>query len=120
MRKKSIIVIGIVLGGAAIGVLSAFIFLPQPSLTQAVLPAGAPILREAIESVPPVMVATPALVRPQRLDIPKLGITAVVEHVGLDAKKNMDVPKDHHNVAWYQHGPVPGEVGNSVVAGHLD
>ena len=32
----------------------------------------------------------------------------------------MDVPKAAANVAWYQFGPKPGEIGNAVIAGHLD
>lgn len=57
---------------------------------------------------------------PHQLLIPKLGIAAVVEHVGLDANNNMDVPKNTDNVAWYQLGTKPGEIGNAVIAGHLD
>lgn len=57
---------------------------------------------------------------PQSLAIPKLGVTAVVEQVGLDKDKNMDVPKDDMNVGWYQYGVKPGEKGNAVIAGHFD
>lgn len=57
---------------------------------------------------------------PARLRIPSLKIDAAVEHVGLDADKNMDVPKDTDNVAWYEPGPRPGEEGSAVLAGHFD
>lgn len=57
---------------------------------------------------------------PSVLSIPKLGIEATVESVGLDAKKNMDVPKLAQNVGWYNLGVKPGEKGNAVMAGHLD
>lgn len=57
---------------------------------------------------------------PQTLSIPKLNVNAPIEHVGETAEGRMDVPKNDWNVAWYQHGPKPGERGNSVIAGHLD
>jgi LPXTG-site transpeptidase (sortase) family protein len=42
------------------------------------------------------------------------------ESVGMDQQGRMDVPKDVANVAWYQLGVKPGEVGNAVFAGHYD
>lgn len=57
---------------------------------------------------------------PHALSIPKIGVEARVEPVGLDEEKEMDVPKDTNNVAWYMFGARPGQKGNSVLAGHLD
>jgi sortase A len=57
---------------------------------------------------------------PVTLVIPKLNIEADVEHVGMDAKGNMDIPKADMNVAWFEPGYKPGEKGNAVLAGHLD
>jgi len=57
---------------------------------------------------------------PHMLIIPKLEIEADVESVGLDSRRNMDVPKNAENVAWYNLGARPGEKGNAVLAGHLD
>lgn len=65
-------------------------------------------------------VSSEAAILPQKLIIPKLGIDAAVEYVGMDAKGNMDVPKNDNNVAWYELGFKPGSQGNSVIAGHLD
>jgi sortase (surface protein transpeptidase) len=62
---------------------------------------------------------TPGLT-PVTLIIPKLGIQAAVESVGLTSTNNMDVPKNAANVAWYAHGPKPTEQGNAVIAGHFD
>lgn len=62
----------------------------------------------------------PEFNRPQRLLIPKLGVDTTVEHVGLDENQRMDVPSLDEHVAWYQHGPVPGELGSAVLAGHFD
>lgn len=57
---------------------------------------------------------------PVSLNIPRLGIRANIESVGLDKKGNMDVPKNVFDVAWYNLGYRPGETGNAVIAGHLD
>lgn len=58
---------------------------------------------------------------PVKLAIPSLELhNVIVEHVGLDAQKRMDVPADPLNVAWYEPGTTPGESGNAVIAGHFD
>lgn len=57
---------------------------------------------------------------PARLKIPRIGVDAVVEHVGVTADGNMDVPKTWENTAWYDQGPAPGNPGNAVIDGHLD
>lgn len=62
----------------------------------------------------------PAFSQPKRLRIPKLEVDTAVEHVGLDENQRMDVPAADENVAWYQYGPIPGETGSSVLAGHFD
>jgi sortase A len=57
---------------------------------------------------------------PVSISIEKVGVNASIEHVGLDEKRNMDVPKQVENVAWYNLGPKPGERGSAVIAGHFD
>lgn len=57
---------------------------------------------------------------PVRLIIPKLNIDTDIEQVGLDKDQAMDVPKDVNNVGWYNLGFRPGELGNTVLAGHFD
>lgn len=57
---------------------------------------------------------------PERLYIPKIGVDAAVQHVGLTKKGNMANPSNFTDVAWYKFGPVPGMLGSAVIAGHLD
>lgn len=57
---------------------------------------------------------------PKSIDIPKIGVSANIENVGLDSEGKMDVPKNVYNVGWYELGFRPGEKGSAVVAGHLD
>lgn len=55
---------------------------------------------------------------PVRLRIPVIGVDAAIETVGQTAAGLMDVPKDDDNVAWYQLGQRPGEIGSAVIDGH--
>lgn len=55
---------------------------------------------------------------PLRLRIPKIGVDAPFEPVGVLADGSMGVPKQPERVGWYAFGPRPGERGSAVVAGH--
>lgn len=57
---------------------------------------------------------------PVRLVIPAIQIDAAIEKVGKDQGGAMDIPSKVEHVAWYGLGAAPGEVGNAVIAGHLD
>lgn len=57
---------------------------------------------------------------PITLRIPKIGVDAPVESVGLDPTGAMATPTTPFRVAWYAGGTVPGQVGNAVIDGHLD
>jgi sortase (surface protein transpeptidase) len=57
---------------------------------------------------------------PTSLSVPSLSILANVSGVGIDSDRSMQVPDDNNTVGWYRHGPVPGESGSAVIAGHLD
>lgn len=55
---------------------------------------------------------------PLRLDIPKINVDASVKSVGLTPDGEMDVSKDPTDLAWFNLGPRPGEIGSAVIAGH--
>lgn len=58
---------------------------------------------------------------PYKIKIPSLGIDTFVERVGVASDGSMDVPKNIWNTAWFGNGGYkPGEMGNAVIAGHLD
>lgn len=63
---------------------------------------------------------TNTAITPASLSIPKLGVNADVESVGMNARGEMDTPKNVNNVAWYSLGYKPGDKGSAVFAGHLD
>lgn len=55
---------------------------------------------------------------PVILKIPVINVVAAIESVGLTADGAMGVPKRQENVAWFNLGPLPGEAGSAVMAGH--
>lgn len=55
---------------------------------------------------------------PVRLKIPKINIDATFEYVGLTSDGAMDIPKRPGEVAWFNLGPLPGDIGSAVIAGH--
>ncbi len=57
---------------------------------------------------------------PVRLIIPKIKVNASVEDMGLTVTGEMDVPNNVVNVGWYKYGTIPGNLGSSVIDGHLD
>jgi len=58
--------------------------------------------------------------RPARLIIPKLKIDAPFEILNLNPDKTVGVPKEYTTVGWYSGSKTPGEIGPSVILGHVD
>ncbi|WP_328747737.1 class F sortase [Streptomyces sp. NBC_00285] len=60
--------------------------------------------------------------RPQRLDIPDLGVQAPVVARGLDARGAPDPPPFDQPgvVGWYAAGAKPGAAGTALMVGHVD
>jgi sortase (surface protein transpeptidase) len=62
-----------------------------------------------------------AVAPPVRLVVPREGIDAPVDPVGVTRDGLMQLPGDVHRVGWYRFGPAPGQPeGNAVLAGHVD
>ncbi|MGW5090980.1 class F sortase [Streptomyces coelicoflavus] len=60
--------------------------------------------------------------RPQRLEVPELGIEAPVVARGLDAKGAIEPPPFDQpgSVGWYAAGVTPGAAGTALMVGHVD
>ncbi|WP_432133208.1 MULTISPECIES: class F sortase [unclassified Streptomyces] len=60
--------------------------------------------------------------RPQRIDIPELGVQAPVVARGLDAHGGIDPPPYEQAgvVGWYAAGAAPGAEGTALMVGHVD
>lgn len=114
MRKLSAALIVIV-----IGIIAGFFIVKNPlsgNSTNLLSPVpGATVQKESSPS--PIQ---KPITLPVKIQIPKIGVNAEIESVGLDKQNKMDVPKLAENVAWYNLGVKPGEKGSAVMAGHLD
>ncbi|WP_203811321.1 class F sortase [Paractinoplanes tereljensis] len=60
------------------------------------------------------------VIRPARIRIDRLNVSATVVPVGVDAAGEVVVPPSVDTVGWYRYGPGLGMPGSMVVAGHVD
>lgn len=60
--------------------------------------------------------------KPVSISIPKLNISSKVISVGLKRDGSIQIPPLSHPelAAWYNKGPAPGDIGPSVILGHVD
>ncbi|MFD7593801.1 class F sortase [Kitasatospora sp. NPDC059812] len=94
---------------------------PADAPTDAPTDAPAEAPAEAAQDPAP---APPSLGRanPTRLRIPQIGVDAPFTELTLDPEGQLTAPPpdDDNLVGWYRDGVSPGELGSSVVAGHVD
>ena len=93
-------------------------------------PAGAPdpsttVPRTvSVQGVRPVAEAVEALAWsvPVRVVIPAIGVDAPLIEVGLNSDHTVQTPplSDHNLAGWYKYSVTPGQVGASVIVGHVD
>jgi Sortase domain len=57
---------------------------------------------------------------PKVLMIPKMGVRASIEDIALRGPSDLHAPYRWGDVAWYDRGPKPGDVGIANIFGHLD
>ncbi|MGH4025562.1 MAG: class F sortase [Pseudonocardiaceae bacterium] len=58
---------------------------------------------------------------PLAAQIPAIGVaTGELVHLGLTADRALEVPDDAVTAGWFNLSPTPGEIGPSVVAGHVN
>ena len=105
---KILIALGILVGLVALG--RGFLYSPNND-------SGLPVDAAVISSTP--VGSTSVAGYPARLQIPKLGIDAEVQHVGVTKTGNMAAPNNFTDVGWYKHGAPPGFTGSAVVTGHV-
>ncbi|OIH96943.1 hypothetical protein BIU97_12715 [Curtobacterium sp. MCBA15_009] len=57
---------------------------------------------------------------PVRVSIPAIGVESSLEDLHRGAGGELDPPVDWDSAGWFSDGIVPGAVGPSVIAGHVD
>lgn len=76
---------------------------------------------QATLSIEPAATRAPAMTfAPATIRIPAIGVDAAVVPVGVTPEGAMEAPEQYHEVGWYAPGPIPGEIGRAVLAGHVD
>lgn len=71
-------------------------------------PAGASGVKPTARSVP------------LALSIPAIGLRVPLSELGLNPNHTVQVPANFQEPGWYKFGPSPGQVGSSVILGHVD
>lgn len=58
---------------------------------------------------------------PVNIKIASVGIESNIKPVGKKSDGTMETPPLYeHITGWYKHGPTPGEIGPSIIVGHVD
>jgi sortase (surface protein transpeptidase) len=91
----------------ALGVRDQQRSLPGPVST-ARKPAVAPAVKPTARSVP------------LALSIPAIDLSVQVSELGLNPDHTIQVPTNFQEPGWYKFGPSPGQLGSSVILGHVD
>lgn len=69
----------------------------------------------------PIPTATPTPIGiPNRIEIPRLSISANVIALGVTPVYDLEVPRDAATVGWFTDSPRPGEKGIALINGHYD
>ncbi len=111
-RRPGSVLLSAVLGVLALAAGAAALLVPgAPPPAAATAPAPGPVVLAGA----PAGTATPLRVR-----VPAIGVDSALVDLGLDAAGALAVPADPAAAGWYAGGPVPGDVGPAVVAGHVD
>lgn len=92
---------------------------PTPSSTATASPTPEP---SPTPSPTPAPIATPTYfngVKPVRLEIPAIGVDAKVVDLAI-GPGDPEIPEEWDDTGWYTDTRKPGEIGPSVIAGHID
>jgi LPXTG-site transpeptidase (sortase) family protein len=57
---------------------------------------------------------------PVALSIPAIGLSTRLSELGLNPNHTVQVPASFQEPGWYEYGPSPGQLGSSVILGHVD
>ena len=84
-------------------------------------PTPAPGAAPVQDATAPTSAVVRARVTPTSLEIPAIGVnTGELDDLGLTPSGAMDVPEGASTAGWFALSPVPGEVGPSVLAAHVN
>jgi hypothetical protein len=73
-----------------------------------------------IFAAPPQARSAKRVARPVALTIPAIGVRTPLERLGRTPRGTLQVPASTTVAGWYTGSPRPGEIGSSIIAGHID
>ena len=112
-RKVRTILVSVGVPLVSLCVTFIFLYIFAPVRYQAPQPA---LAVPAITQQPAATI--PSVAIPVRLAIENIAVDAKVNPVGLTVEGDMAIDSNAQELAWYQLGSKPGEVGSAVIAGH--
>jgi sortase (surface protein transpeptidase) len=83
------------------------------------LPKSSPA-PHGIFAVPPAARSAKKVARPVALRIPAIAVRTPLERLGRTPQGTLQVPASTTVAGWYTGSPRPGEIGSSIIAGHID
>jgi sortase (surface protein transpeptidase) len=86
---------------------------PRPLAKSAPAPHG-------IFAAPPQPHSSKRVARPLALTIPAIRVRTTLEKLGRTPQGTLQVPDSTTIAGWYTGSPRPGEIGSSIIAGHID
>lgn len=109
--------------GTVVAALGAAVLLAAGSANPAArtIP-GVPVAAPGIDlSIPATTPAAPLpRASPVALRIPAIGVSTGLVELGVDASGALKAPDGPDVAGWFAAGPVPGDLGPAVLAGHID
>jgi Sortase domain len=129
----AVLAVVLLLAGAALlaGALRSQHHAPQPP-TSAAVPFQPSRTRSAASAAVPPRATAPSSSRPSgpmlrralplHLSIPNIGVETDLLQLGLNPDRTVQVPplSRHSEAGWYRYSPAPGQLGPSVILGHVD
>lgn len=120
----AVVVVGVLVvsGGAVIGMTVTRADTPQQPPIAAVSESSTPTSPPPTSAAPPSVLVLPAS-RPLSIAIPAIDVDAPLMRLGRAADNTLEVPPPgphYDDAGWYRHSPTPGELGPSVIVGHVD
>ncbi len=91
---------------------------PQPSQA-----AGSPPPAQTTSSAPVADSAVLPPSAPTALSVPAIGVNSPLITLGQNPDGTLQVPQpgpDYDKAAWYRYSPTPGQIGPSIIEGHID
>lgn len=117
--KNSHLAALLVAGGLAGTIFFAIDIVRQPTALVLYAPPAAPAeIQKPTAQPKPTLQLNKS--EPVRLLISDVGIDAPLTSVGKRSDNTLEVPKETNTPGWYRLSPTPGELGPSVIVGHVD